>query len=157
MAARLGRRLGVGPALIGAAAAFGFSGVLVPLATPSSAVPLLVVFGLVGTFGGVIYNVNARSLAQSITPERMLGRTIATLRFVVWGTIPLGAFLGGALGSAIGLRPTLWIAAGGGMIAFVPPLLSRVRRLSEMPTLPPEGPSPGTGAIASLSGTSTEA
>jgi hypothetical protein len=60
------------------------------LMPPASFLLLLLLSGVFGSFGAVIYNVNARSLAQSITPERMLGRTIATLRFAVWGTILWG-------------------------------------------------------------------
>jgi hypothetical protein len=67
----------------------------------------------------------------------MLGRTIATLRFFVWGTIPLGSLLGGALGSVLGLRPTLWLAAAVGLAAFLAPLLSPVRGLRR-PQAPPE-------------------
>jgi MFS family permease len=132
---RLTRRLGVGLTIIAAGAAIGLGYAMVPLATRSTAVYLLIAYSLLGSFGGVIFNVNVRSLVQSITPERLLGRTIATARFVVWGTIPLGAFLGGMLGEGIGLRATLWLAAAGGVVAFVPPLLSPVRRLGQMPTL----------------------
>jgi predicted MFS family arabinose efflux permease len=131
----LPRRIGVGPTVIGAGTVIGLGYCAVPLATPSTAILLLVLFGLMGSLGGVIYNVNVRSLIQSITPERMLGRTIATGRVVVWGTIPLGSFVGGILGSRIGLRPTLWVAAAVAFVAFVPPLLSPVRRLAQMPTL----------------------
>jgi hypothetical protein len=60
------------------------------LMPPASFLLLWLLSGVFGSFGAVIYNVNARSLAQSITPERMLGRTIATLRFAAWGTILWG-------------------------------------------------------------------
>ena len=133
VAQRIARRIGVGPALIGGAVLVGSGLLFVPFATPSTAVPLLVAYGGVASFGGVVYNVNGRSLLQSITTDRMLGRTIASNRFVVWGTIPVGSFVGGILGSNLGLRPTLLIAAFGALIAFVPPLLSPVRRLAEIP------------------------
>jgi hypothetical protein len=68
----------------------------------------------------------------------MPGRTIATLRFAVWGTIPVGTFFGGLLGGRIGLRPTLWLSAVCGLVAFLPPLLSDVRRLTDMPALAEE-------------------
>ena len=89
---------------------------------------------LVGSFGGSVYNINQVSLRQAITPERMQGRMNATMRFIVWGTIPLGAILGGFLGSAIGLHETIWIGAIGGVISFVPLLLSPVRSVKEMPS-----------------------
>jgi MFS family permease len=135
LAARFGRRLGVGPTLIGAALLIAIGMVFAPLATRATAVPMLMAYGVLLTFGSVIFNVNARSLGQSITPDRMLGRMVATMRFMVWGTIPIGAFLGGLLGSRLGLRPTLWIAAGGILLSFLPPLLSPLRTLIEMPNL----------------------
>jgi MFS family permease len=141
LAARIAAALGTGPAIVAAALAIGVGVALVPVATPGSAVPVLVAFGLVASFGGVVYNVNARSTAQTVTPDRMLGRTIATLRFFVWGTIPLGSLLGGVMGTALGLRTTLWVAAGTGLVAFLAPLLSPVRRLRV-----PEAPAPDAAA-----------
>jgi hypothetical protein len=52
---------------------------------------------------------------------------------MVWGTMPIGSLIGGALGNTIGLRPTLWVAAVGGLFSFVPPLLSPVRSLEQIP------------------------
>ncbi len=105
---------------------------------PRTAVALLVAGGVLFGFGSVVYNVNQVSLRQAITPGRMQGRMNATMRFVVWGTLPIGALAGGALGGTIGLRPTLWIAALGGFLSFVPPLLSPVRKLRSMPEEAPE-------------------
>jgi hypothetical protein len=76
----------------------------------------------------------------------MLGRMNATMRFVVWGTLPIGSLVGGALGEAIGLRPTLWVAAAGGAFAVVPLLLSPVRSLR---SIPEAAPSPDVVADAS--------
>jgi MFS family permease len=133
VADRIARRVGLGRAIIGSALLFGLAGFAYPLATPETAVGLLVAGGVLFGFGGVVYNVNQVSLRQAITPGRMQGRMNATMRFVVWGTLPIGALAGGALGGTIGLRPTLWIAALGGVLSFVPPLLSPVRTLRSMP------------------------
>jgi MFS family permease len=133
VAGRVARRLGLGRTIVGSALVFGLGGFAYPVATPATAVALFVAGGILIGFGGVVYNVNQVSLRQAITPERMQGRMNATMRFVVWGTLPIGALAGGALGGAIGLRPTLWVAALGGLLAFVPPLLSRVRRLDAIP------------------------
>jgi predicted MFS family arabinose efflux permease len=57
------------------------------------------------------------SYRQAICPPRLLGRMNAAIRWVVWGTIPLGALLGGALATLAGVRPTLWIAYGGSWAA----------------------------------------
>jgi MFS family permease len=133
VAGSLGRRIGIGSTLIVGGFLVGFAAVFVPLATRGTAAPLLILYGLFGGFAGTVYNVNGRSLMQSLTPDRMLGRAIATNRFIVWGVIPIGAFLGGVLGGHIGLRATLWISAAGQLLAFLPPLLSPVRRLSSLP------------------------
>jgi predicted MFS family arabinose efflux permease len=58
----------------------------------------------------------------------------ATMRFLVWGTLPLGAFLGGVLGSTIGVRQTLFVGAAGCSLAFLPVFLSPLRRMRELPS-----------------------
>jgi predicted MFS family arabinose efflux permease len=63
----------------------------------------------------------------------MMGRMNATMRLIVWGTIPIGALIGGFLGGAIGLQATLWVSAGGAFLGFLPVLLSPVRTLREIP------------------------
>jgi MFS family permease len=84
----------------------------------------------------VVYNVTQVSFRQLLTPERLLGRMNATMRFLVWGTIPVGGFLGGVLGSTIGLRETLWVSVVGGALTFLPVFLSPLRWMRELPTEP---------------------
>ena len=95
-------------------------------------------------FGMAVYNINQVSLRQAITPLRMQGRMNATMRFMVWGTMPIGAFVGGALGKAIGLRPTLWISAIGGLMCFVFPAVSPVRTLERIPEMSEDEPIPAS-------------
>lgn len=140
-ARRVADRVGVGPAIVGAAVVFGVAPFALPLATPATAMVSLIGWGLVGGFAGTVYNVNQVSLRQAITEERMQGRMNATMRFVVWGTIPIGAFIGGILAETIGLRASVWVVAIGGMFAFLPPLLSPVRSLERIPE-PEEEPPP---------------
>jgi len=130
---RAPQRIGVGPTIVGAAAIGSAAGLILPLATRSNGLALLVGWSLVVAFAGVLYNVTQGSLRQAITPERMQGRMNATMRFMVWGTIPVGSLLGGVLGEVIGLRPTLVVAAVGGLTAVVPVLFSDVRDLHEVP------------------------
>jgi MFS family permease len=78
------------------------SGLLIPLAPHGlRAVPLLAGATAIGGFGAVVYNIQQVSLRQTITPERRQGRMNATMRFLVWGTIPLGSLVGGALAATI--------------------------------------------------------
>src|SRR5918999_1725124 len=64
-----------------------------------------------GGVGIVLWNVVTVSLRQRITPDRLLGRMNAAYRLVGWGTMPVGAALGGFLAEALGLRPTFVVAA----------------------------------------------
>jgi MFS family permease len=140
LAPRVARALGVGPAIVGSTMLFAVSWIPMALLTRPAAFALMVPALFVGGFGGTVYNINQVSLRQSITPDRMQGRMNATMRFMVWGTIPIGSFLGGVLGGSIGLRPTLWVAAIGSLLAFIPPLLSPVRSLERIPEMPSKAP-----------------
>ena len=133
----IARRLGVGPTIVVFSAISGpalMPLALVPAGTSIAAlVALLAVAGFVLGLATVVYNVNQVSLRQAITPERMQGRMNATMRWIVWGTIPIGGLLGGLLGTAIGLRTTILLAAIGESLVFLPVLLSEVRSIREMP------------------------
>ncbi|MDR0482976.1 MAG: MFS transporter [Cellulomonadaceae bacterium] len=58
----------------------------------------------VSGIGLMQWNIIAVSLRQTVTPPHMLGRVNSTYRLLAWGTMPIGAALGGALGQAWGLR-----------------------------------------------------
>jgi predicted MFS family arabinose efflux permease len=98
-------------------------------------------------FGAVAYNITQVSLRQAITPERLQGRMNAAMRWVVWGTIPIGSLLGGAIGQTIGLRTALWVGAIGGLPTFLFVLLSPVRRIRTMPEPEPQ-PTPAQAELA---------
>lgn len=133
LAARVGQRLGLGPTIILAAVAVALGSVPLVFATPRTAVPLLIVGGLLASFSNPIYNITQVSLRQAITPHRLQGRMNATMRFVVWGTIPLGSLAGGALGELLGLRQAITVGVAGGLLAFLWVLVSPVRSLRRMP------------------------
>jgi MFS family permease len=126
---RIQRRIGLGPTIVASAALDGLALFLVPLAPPAMPIPFLVASGVLLGIGTVVYNVSQVSLRQAITPDNMLGRMNATMRFLVWGTMPVGAVIGGILGGAIGLRETLLVSAIGGLLACLFVALSPVRSL----------------------------
>ena len=133
LANRVAVRFGVGRTIVGSAVTFGPAALLVAIA-PRDLGPVFVAASVfIGGVGGAIYNINQVSLRQAITPERMQGRMNATMRFIVWGTIPVGSIVGGFLGGVVGLHATIWIGAIGGLFAFVPVFLSPVREVREMP------------------------
>jgi MFS family permease len=136
LASHLARRLGPGPTIVGAILVGGTGWLLIPLANgpPSVAAAMLAAGFFVVGLGGPIYNINQVSLRQALTPRRLLGRMNATMRFLVWGTMPIGSLLGGYLGTTIGLRPTLAVAAVGSSLAFLWVFLSPVRALSTPPS-----------------------
>ena len=134
-AGRLPRLIGVGHTIVLSSLLSGLSVLPIAIAPASErSIPFLIVSQLGAGFTQVVYNVNQVSLRQAITPERIQGRMNATMRFIVWGTMPIGTILGGVLGTVAGLHETIWIGAIGGLFAFVPPLLSPVWGLREIPT-----------------------
>jgi MFS family permease len=133
-AQRLRRRLGVNGATLLGMGLGAPALLLVPLAPEGlDAVPFLIASTILFGFGAVVYNIQQVSLRQSITPERLQGRMNATMRFLVWGTMPLGALAGGALAATIGVRPALVVGAAGQALALLPLLLSPQRTLREFP------------------------
>lgn len=84
--------------------------------------------------GIVVYNITQVSFRQRLTPDRMLGRMNATVRFLVWGMRPLGALFGGVIGQFHGARTALWAAALAACLAFLPVLLSPLRNMRGLPT-----------------------
>jgi len=130
---RLTKLLGVGRMLLIGAAGFSMSILPVAIAPDEWLFVAVAGSGFLGGFCGVAWNINQVSLRQAITPTGLLGKMNATMRFIVWGTIPVGAILGGTLGELIGLHNTIWVGAIGGAFAFLPVALSSVRSIREMP------------------------
>jgi Na+/melibiose symporter-like transporter len=152
VAERLARRFGPGPTMIGAQVAFGLIGMMVPLAVlvPSWALSMIVASEFGQWMAILVYWVNAISVRQAITPDRVLGRVNATMRFLAGGANPIGAVIGGALGGLIGVPLTLVVASFGMLLGFLWLLLSPVRTLFTMPATnplgPPSTPEPATAA-----------
>lgn len=133
LAGPIARRIGLGATLVGAPVVAACGIACIPAASGRATLPLLVLAQFVVAGGSVIYNVNQVSLRQAITPDALLGRMNATMRFLIWGALPLGALLGGALGGAIGLRATLVVGALGQLLASLWVICSPVRRSRAQP------------------------
>jgi hypothetical protein len=120
LAPHIGRRLGLGPAIILGGVAYGIGALALPLAT-GSVREIVVVVGagqLLMGLSAPSYYINFRSVQQAMTPARLRGRVFATSGMVALGTLPIGALLGGVAGQAIGLRPTLFLTGLGVSAAF---------------------------------------
>ena len=137
LANRISSWLGVGPTIIVFAAIAGPALLPLALATVGTPMPTLVgfvaIFGFFSGLSAVVYNVAQVSLRQAITPTRMQGRMNATMRWFVWGTIPIGGVLGGVLGSVLGVRATMIIGIAGATFAVLPVLFGPVRAIRGMP------------------------
>ena len=137
-AQRLSGRFGVGPIIVHGLALsalgwqmFGLISGPVWLATLMLGCAMLMF-----DFGAVLWGINYLALRQAITPDRLLGRMTATMRFLTVAAAPLGSLAGGALATAIGLRGTLLAIGVLGIVLVVGVVLwSPVRRHREMPAV----------------------
>jgi len=133
LANRLGKKFGVGSAIVFMAVIFSFGGLAYPLAPTSFPLPLLMAGQLLFGFSAVAYNILQVSYRQAITPERLQGRMNAAMRWIVWGTIPLGTLAGGAIAQATSLHTAIWVGAILATPTFLWVLLSPLRSIKEMP------------------------
>jgi MFS family permease len=93
---------------------------LVPTATPGWGLALALAGFAAGELGQIVYAITNVSLRQRVTPDEILGRVNATMRFLIMAFFPAGALLGGILGELIGTRWTL-VASGG--VALIAPVV----------------------------------
>jgi MFS family permease len=108
-------RLGVGVTLLISILGEGLL-MATPLAAQTNAPAFLSALFFFQFLIGAPYNITQVSLRQAITPDRVQGRMNATMRTIVWGTIPIGSVVGGILGTVIGVVPTIVL---GGFIALL--------------------------------------
>jgi MFS family permease len=135
---RIAGRFGVGMAYVASAFCFTAPFALVPLApvpyghSAAGPVVLLMLFAsefLLG-FGVMVLDISIGSIFAAVIPDTVRSRVGGAFSAINYGTRPVGALLGGFLGSALGLRPALWIAVAGGVLGaalLVPSPLPRYR------------------------------
>lgn len=132
----LTRRIGVGPAFAFGCVLFTAPLMLVPLAGGPRPVVLAMLFTaeFVSGFGVMVLDIAANSILAAVVPDRVRARVTGAYLLVNYGVRPLGSLAGGALGAAIGLRPTLWIATAaavaGGLLLLPTPVM-RIHALPE--------------------------
>ncbi len=153
LSSRLTRLFGVGPVIIAGMILGGLGTIPYALANSSLSAPIfsatgipvlgsfrldlnaliLMMGGFVTSIGVVVYNINQVSLRQAIVPKSVQGRMNASMRWIVWGTIPAGAIAGGVLAEVFGLREAIVIGVIGGLFSFLWVFLSPVRSLKDVP------------------------
>jgi MFS family permease len=112
-------------------------GLLIPLTTRGPGLVFFVV-GNVMIFAGIlVYNVTISAFRQAYCPPALLGRVVASMRFVLFGTMPLGALLGGTLAEVLGPRPAVWVLLIGNLAPVAVLVLSPLRTMRDLPEHPP--------------------
>jgi MFS family permease len=139
-ASALSRTVGSARGMIAANAAAGPFALLIPLTDQGPRLALVVLGGMGVGAAVVAGNVLKSSFRQAYTPRPMLGRVVVGMQFFNYGTIPLGAVIGGALGTALGLRPTMWLMAVGVALAPLALLVGPMKRSRDFPDHPGQDP-----------------
>jgi MFS family permease len=120
------------------------SGIAIAAVVPAlttSAVPVTISLAVSGALG-MIWNVITVSLRQRISPDEMLGRVNAGYRLFAWGTMPIGALLGGLIAELYGFEAVFWFAgiATLSLLAFRPMLTNARIEAAEAAGHAPAGP-----------------
>ncbi len=141
VATRIGRRIGLGPAYALGLLVYPISLLLIPLAGPEMAMPVILALLFGSEFGAglgvMILDINVGAIIYARTPDRIRARAGGAFRFINYGVRPIGALLGGLLGTALGVREAILlttIAAIGGVLFLIGSPVLRLRDLPEEPT-----------------------
>ena len=119
MAGHVARRFEVKFSFVASAVIIGCAQLFIPLASlsPRFALLFLCLQQLIGDWAWTIYFVNETTLRQSVAPAHLLGRVNAAMQFASRGMLPIGALIGGFLGSSIGITNTIWIGTAGVLLS----------------------------------------
>lgn len=130
---------GEGPLIVISAICSGLISLLVPLswfAPREFALTMLIINTFLTSFTVLTYNITQVTARQRLCPPHLLGRMNASIRFMVWGTMPIGSLISGTLGTTFGVVPTMLIGAIGGLFASSFVFFSPIRKMREMPSEP---------------------
>ena len=138
---RLIKLVGEGPLVVWSAVLMGSVQFLIPLAwyIPREwSLVLLAVQAFLTSFFALTYNITQVTARQRLCPEHLLGRMNASIRFMVWGSMPIGALISGVLGTVFGVLPTIWIGCIFGLFSAGFVFFSPLRTMRQMPDKPDE-------------------
>lgn len=133
--ARIAKLIGEGTAIpvSGVVSGIGIVGLALMSVFPGAAVPIFVVSEFLYSFAVLVYNIAQVTFRQRICPQHLLGRMNASIRFVVWGVLPIGGLASGLLSTAIGIEPTIIIGAVGSVLACAFVVFSPLLGMRQMP------------------------
>jgi len=129
---RLATRLGTARATVVATGAGALAALAMPLTTGMGNAFFFALGSMGFAAGGAVGSILTRTHRQTDTPPELLSRVMATVRFVSWGALPLGAAVSGVLASLLGLRPALWTVCAAALVAPLILLLSRIRGMRNL-------------------------
>jgi MFS family permease len=137
------RRLGQRRALL-----FAMAGSPLLAVAPALTSDALLVAAAFAASGVIVigWNVVTVSLRQRIVPDHLLGRVNAGYRLLAWGTMPIGAGLGGVLADRFGLTATFWVSAALGALC-IPIILSQVTTARLAAAQPTPSHEPATAIV----------
>ncbi|GAA4175608.1 MFS transporter [Gryllotalpicola koreensis] len=131
------RRVGEGSLIVWSAlgTALGSAVFMLAAVFPAAAIPFLIAGMFVFSFTVLNYNIAQVSFRQRLCPPRLLGRMNASIRFVVWGVMPVSAAAAGWLGGWFGVVPTMWLGVALSAAATMAVLLfSPLRSMRKLPS-----------------------
>jgi MFS family permease len=99
--------------------------------------PWLMLVEAIQAFFILTYNITQVSARQRLCPPELLGRMNASIRFFIWGVMPISALISGGVASAVGILPTLWVGAVGASLACLFVVFSPLTKMRKLP----DGPS----------------
>jgi MFS family permease len=122
-------------------------GLLIPLAGPGPRLAFYIA-GSVLTFTGIaVGNIIIAAFRQSYSPPGMCGRVTATMRFLIFGTSPIGALLAGSLGTWVGVRNALWLLLAAAALSGTLLLTRALTAHRDLPDRPRAVPSAGRRSV----------
>jgi MFS family permease len=133
--ARIARFIGEGTAIpvAGVVSGIAIGGMALMAVFPDAAIPLFVVSEFLYSFAVLVYNIAQVTFRQRICPPQLLGRMNASIRFVVWGVLPIGGLASGLLSTAIGIESTIIIGAVGSILACAFVVFSPLLGMRQLP------------------------
>jgi MFS family permease len=133
----LSRRIGVGRMIVIGSILFPAPIAAIAFADGPTwqAVSVFAAAEAVSSIGMMFFDINLNSMQTAVVPDHLRSRVAGAFGMINYGARPLGALVGGFLGTWLGLRPTLVVAAVGGALSCLWLFASPIPRLRDLEQL----------------------